>query len=104
MVIDEGKDPEDGDVEEMRLECDEVYLTSQDVGAAIADGGATKPIIGTATWTLWLQRITELGMADHVAYRPCRRRFRFGNQQILTSTRQVSFRVSFFGSVRDCTA
>ena len=104
MVTDEGDDHADNDVEDMRLECDEIYLTSQDIGVAIADGGATKPIIGTDTWTLWLQRITELGMADHVVYQPCRRRFRFGNQQVLVSTRRATFRASFFGSARECTA
>ena len=83
------------DTDDVKLECEEVFLTSLDVGMAISDSGATKPIIGTETWTLWLQRITQLGLAGHVSYQPCRRRFRFGNQQVCTSTRTVTFKVRF---------
>eukprot|EP00975_Prorocentrum_lima_P068748 12922360-Prorocentrum_lima.AAC.1 len=64
----------------------------QDEGIAIADGGATKPIIGTGTWAAWLQKIVELGLGKHVEYKPCRRRFRVGHLEVCMSTRTVTFR------------
>eukprot|EP00975_Prorocentrum_lima_P047200 9870004-Prorocentrum_lima.AAC.1 len=74
-------------MEPVAADCDEICAMTRDVGVAIADGGATKPIMGVETWAAWLQKRAAHGLDKQVSYEPCRQRFRLGKQQVCTSTR-----------------
>ena len=74
-----------------------------ETGKGIADGGATKPVIGLDTWQSWTQVLQAKDRLGTCVYESCRRRFRFGNQAAVASKQTATFDVLVFGKPKTIT-
>ena len=90
--------PEDDAFENVTDAIEDIFAV--DAGKGIADGGATKPVMGKTTWKSWMHILASKGKLGSVHYVKCERRFRFGNNNILVARQMVTFRVMLFGEER----
>jgi hypothetical protein len=62
----------------------------------IADSGCTSAVMGEETWKEWLPRLRRKGLLSQVSFEKEGRQFKFGNGNVLNSTRRVRLPVRFY--------
>ena len=95
MPPDDGLMVQDEDIDDDKCyACDDVGVEIEDIlfvtaGKGVADGGATKPVMGLDTWKSWMTVLQAKGRLGSVEYEKCNRRFRFGNNNVLVARQLV---------------
>ena len=69
-----------------------------DPGCGISDSGATRPVMGTETWTQWRAILEEKGRANEIKHEAADRSFRFGACDVKKSRHAVSFPIDLQGN------
>ena len=69
-----------------------------DPGCGISDSGATRPVMGTETWTQWRAILEERGRANEIKHEAADRSFRFGAGDIKKSRHAFSSPIDLEGN------
>ncbi len=81
--------------EEMVAHMEEAHYVAP--GKCIADSGCTSIVMGEETWKEWIPLLKRKGIFERLSYERESRQFKFGNGNVLNSTRRVALPVMFYG-------